>query len=408
MNESEKRAAELQLDACLAEYAGMAVRVDAGARLAARLHAESARQVRWRTALAATVLVGGSLVAWLVIRAIGPYGESSSAAQQGPVPQQDGVPADKAVTAEVDRLLTLFELPARRQEMWRELDARLPTHARVVMERLIAAEARAAGRPELLAAYGDLLRLLTPRMSSRRAEQQTVLIADYSENLVAEAVLGKGAAPAVLMREVFGVWDVEPLADGTLLLTEFSVSRVRQVNGAGEQLWAYEDLKNPYDADLLRNGHVLIADTFGDRVIEVDRAGKVVWSYADDVRPCDADRLGNGNTLIADFRAGRVLEVSPEGKVVWEVGGLQLIHDADRLLDGRTLVTLRDAKSVRELDTSGAVVWRLDDLQHPSDADRLPNGNTLVAENGRVREYDRDGNVVWETKVSWAVEACRR
>ena len=40
-------------------------------------------------------------------------------------------------------------------------------------------------------------------------------------------------------------------------------------------------------------------------------------------------------------------------------------------------------------------------------AQRLPNGNTLVAENTRVREFDRRGNEVWKKEMTWAVEVNR-
>jgi hypothetical protein len=49
----------------------------------------------------------------------------------------------------------------------------------------------------------------------------------------------------------------------------------------------------------------------------------------------------------------------------------------------------------------------LEGLSSPSDADRLPNGNTLVAENGAVREFDRQGRQCWVRVVGWAVEVNR-
>ena len=58
-------------------------------------------------------------------------------------------------------------------------------------------------------------------------------------------------------------------------------------------------------------------------------------------------------------------------------------------------------------DNAGEIVFEIADLTSPSDADRLPNGHTIVAEDGRVREFDRFGNQVWEYPVSWAVEVNR-
>ena len=83
------------------------------------------------------------------------------------------------------------------------------------------------------------------------------------------------------------------------------------------------------------------------------------------------------------------------------------VHDADRLPNGNTLITLRMDHKVIEVDPAGNVVFSIEGLDSPSDADRLPNGHTLVAENGKVREFDRQGKVVWERQVMWAVEVNR-
>lgn len=231
------------------------------------------------------------------------------------------------------------------------------------------------------------------------------LVADYSDNRVIE-IDDQGRIVFVL-EDVFGAWDAECLDNGNLLITEFSVSRVQEMNRKGEPVWVYEDLKNPYDADRLPNGNTLIADTFGSRIVEVNKAGEVVWEYAQDIRPFDCDRLANGNTLIADVIKDRVIEVNVDGEIVWEIKNLPNVHDADRLPNGNTLVTLRNKGSVLELDREGNVVWQLTGLSSPSDADRLPNGHTIVAENTRVREFDRRGNEVWKKDTSWAVEVNR-
>ena len=231
------------------------------------------------------------------------------------------------------------------------------------------------------------------------------LIADYSDNRIVE--VDEQGRVVFEMQEVYGAWDAECLDNGNLLITEFSVSRVQEVDRKGKQIWVFEDLKNPYDADRLPNGNTLIADTFASRVIEVNKEGKVVWTYAKEIRPFDCDRLPNGNTLIADVLKDRVIEVSPAGEVVWEAKGLPNAHDADRLPNGNTLVTLRNKGAVVEVDRDGKVVWELTGLSSPSDADRLPNGNTIVAENTRVREFDRRGNEVWKKEMTWAVEVNR-
>ncbi|MCA8965984.1 MAG: aryl-sulfate sulfotransferase, partial [Planctomycetes bacterium] len=120
-----------------------------------------------------------------------------------------------------------------------------------------------------------------------------------------------------------------------------------------------------------------------------------------------ADRLPNGNVLIADGEGSRVIEVTRDGEVVWEMDRVESAHDADRLPNGNTLITQRTKHQVIEVDRSGKIVFQITDLSSPSDADRLPNGHTLVAENGGVREFDRNGNQVAEIPAAWAVEVNR-
>ncbi|HEX6812611.1 MAG TPA: hypothetical protein VF384_13375 [Planctomycetota bacterium] len=321
------------------------------------------------------------------------------------VQQKDGAKRD----VEVDSVAgMLFKRP-------RALEADPTSYARIDLttgERLIgfladsSSEHLAVSVPLLGAAVVPLAQVVHMELNvGGGAMWGFTLIADYSDNRIVE-VDDQGRVVFVL-EEIFGAWDAECLDNGNLLITEFSVSRVQEVDRKGKQIWVFEDLKNPYDADRLPNGNTLIADTFASRVIEVDKEGKIVWSFAKDIRPFDCDRLANGNTLIADVLKDRVIEVNPSGEIVWELKNLLNTHDVDRLPNGNTLVTLRQKGCVLEFDRDGKVVFELQGLSSPSDADRLPNGNTIVAENTRVREFDRRGNVVWQKEMTWAVEVNR-
>ena len=231
-------------------------------------------------------------------------------------------------------------------------------------------------------------------------------IAEYAENRV--LLIDGDGKELERIDEVFGAWDVEPIDGNRLLVVEFAMSCVREIDRTTKQtVWKFDNLRNPYDADRLPNGNTLIADTFAERVIEVDPKGTIVWTFGKGIRPFDCDRLPNGNTLIADALKDRVIEVDPKGEVVWEVREMWFPHDADRLPNGNTLVTLRRQAEVVEIDPKGKVVWRIAGLNSPSDADRLPNGNTLVAECQQVREFDPAGKEVWKQDAVWAVEACR-
>ena len=229
--------------------------------------------------------------------------------------------------------------------------------------------------------------------------------ADYSQNRI--VAFDPRGREVFTLEKVYGAWDVEMLENGNLLLTEFALNRVLEMTRAGKEVWSYEELKNPYDADRLPNGNTLIADTFGERVVEVNPEGEVVWEFKGGIKPYDVNRLANGNTLIADGRRDRIIEINPAGEIVWELPNMPSVHDVDRLPNGNTLVTQRTLHRVIEVDRDGKIVSRIEDLSAPSDADRLPNGHTIVAENGRVREFDRRGNVVWEKEVAWAVEVNR-
>ncbi len=230
------------------------------------------------------------------------------------------------------------------------------------------------------------------------------LIADYSDNRIFE--VDDQGRETFALEEVYGAWDVECLDSGNLLITEFALNRVVEVTRDGEEVWSFEELRNPYDADRLPNGNTLIADTFGKRVVEVSPDKQIVWTF-EGVKPYDVDRLPNGNVLIADGEGSRVIEVSRDGEVVWEMDRVESAHDADRLPNGNTLITQRTKHQVIEVDRSGKIVFQITDLSSPSDADRLPNGHTLVAENGGVREFDRNGNQVAEIPAAWAVEVNR-
>lgn len=239
----------------------------------------------------------------------------------------------------------------------------------------------------------------------REALTTGLLICDYNQNRVFQ--LDKSGREVFAIEKIYGIWDAEKLANGNLLVTEFSASQVQEIDPKNDNkvVWSYDKLQNPYDADRLPNGNTLIADTFKKRVIEVDKKGEIVWKFDKNVHPYDADRLPNGNTLIADANNDRVIEVDKKGDIVWKLLKVPNVHDADRLPNGNTLVTIRTLNEVREVDKDGKTVARLKNLSSPSDADRLGNGCTMVAESGFVRVFSPSGKPVVKIKTPWAVEA---
>lgn len=182
-----------------------------------------------------------------------------------------------------------------------------------------------------------------------------------------------------------------------------------------------------HDVQLLPNGNILFHN--GATVHEVNRAKEVVWEYSS--KPKDGyagrvtvhafERLPNGLTMIAESGNQRLIEVDHDGKIVHEIpltvdkpsagsdtrlvrsvpgGGYLVAHEADG--------------KVREYDRSGKVVWQyaLDMNGLPASpgltghgvnvfsAKRLPNGNTLIGggNNNRVIEVDKSGKIVWSVE----------
>lgn len=131
-----------------------------------------------------------------------------------------------------------------------------------------------------------------------------------------------------------------------------------------------------HDASLLPNGNLLYQSSW-TRVTELDPQGKVVWEYDSatsngntgiplEVHACQ--RLEDGLTMISESGVGRIIEVDREGRLVHEI---KLVRDRPSKHS--------DTRLVR----------------------RTPAGTYLVAHenDGKVREYARDGKVVWEFEV---------
>lgn len=145
-------------------------------------------------------------------------------------------------------------------------------------------------------------------------------------------------------------------------------------------------------------------------VVEAD--GSVGWSWDNGAGAHDLHLLPNGNVLVPTAR-NAIVEVSPEQEIVWQWESMPLsddvdrveIHAFERLTNGLTMVAESGNRRLVEVDRNGIVQHAIP-LQvrepHPHKDTRLvrltPQGTYLVAHenDGVVREYDRDGTVVWE------------
>jgi len=185
-----------------------------------------------------------------------------------------------------------------------------------------------------------------------------------------------------------------------------------------------------HDLQGLENGHVLF-QVDGTRILEVDPfSGETVWSYDASVcnrRPGDGPvevhsfrRLEDGTTLIAESGPARLLFVDPAGEAVHVIPLYMERPDSHRDIrlvrptpEGTFLVAHEGDGAVREYDREGRIVWeyrvplfgREPAPGHGFEAWgnrvfaalRLPGGTTLITTgNGHgLLEVDREGRILW-------------
>ena len=185
-----------------------------------------------------------------------------------------------------------------------------------------------------------------------------------------------------------------------------------------------------HDIHVLANGHIMVQQGAA-AVVEIDpETKKVVWSYDSAKQNGNAGKrvevhafqpLADGRVMIAESGPARIIEVDRDGKLLKEVK-LKVEHPnahsdtrlARKLANGHYLVAHEADGHVREYEEEGNVVWDfavpLFDKQpkgghgpegfgnHTFAAVRLKNGNTLVATgNGHsVLEVTPKKEIVWK------------
>ena len=185
-----------------------------------------------------------------------------------------------------------------------------------------------------------------------------------------------------------------------------------------------------HDLHVLENGNIMVQQQM-KKVVEIDRSTKqVVWTY--DCSTANGNEgkrvevhafqpLENGHVMIAESGPARIIEVDREGKIHHEI---RLVVDhpnahtdtrlVRKIANGNYLVCHEGDGKIREYDDKGVIVWEYDVPMFGKEAKgghgpdafgnkafcalRLENGDTLIATgNGHsVIEVDHDKNVVWE------------
>lgn len=185
-----------------------------------------------------------------------------------------------------------------------------------------------------------------------------------------------------------------------------------------------------HDVHVLENGHILV-QRGAAAVAEIDpKTKQVVWSYDSAKQNGNAGKrvevhafqpLGDGKLMIAESGPARIIEIDREGKLLKEIK-LKVknpnAHSDTRLVrklkNGHYLVAHEADGAIREYDAEGEVVWEYDvplfDKARKGGhgpeafgnqafaAVRLANGNTLIATgNGHsVIEVTPAKDIIWK------------
>jgi outer membrane protein assembly factor BamB len=174
-----------------------------------------------------------------------------------------------------------------------------------------------------------------------------------------------------------------------------------------------KNLVLPLDAQLLDDDRVLIAEYHGNRVTERNtRTGEILWQRAV-ASPLVAQRLANGNTFVATPHD--LIEYDKDGQQVLNVSlspDNQYIMKAFKLASGEMVCMCADARMVR-YDAAGkersSFSIPLGQRLFGGRIQVLPSGRVLVPHNaeGKVREYDSSGKVMWEIPFEAPIAASR-
>ena len=203
-----------------------------------------------------------------------------------------------------------------------------------------------------------------------------------------------------------------------------------------------------HDLHLLPNGHLLLQDGWS-RIIQLDKSRTKVWEYdatkGDDTpRSLEVhafQRLPDGLTMVVESGPARIIEVDHAGQIqkkikltVQNPSTHADTRNARKTLAGTYLVAHERDGAIREYDSDGNVIWEFDvplfgrprKSGHGPEAFgnqvysavRLPNGNTLIGSgNGHsVLEVNPQKEIVWKIEqndlpgitLAWVTQVSRK
>lgn len=205
---------------------------------------------------------------------------------------------------------------------------------------------------------------------------------------------------------------VLPDRPGEVVVAEYQKQRITiRETKTNKIVWEKAVQGNPIGVQALPDGKILA--TLQNRIIEIDRATSTEKPLVN--RPNHdifrAKRTKSGD-LIYVTNAGTLIRIDQQGKILKQFQVPQipvLFGNIDILANGNVLIPDFQQGRIVEYDMNGNQVGQLI-TPWPSSAMRLPNGNTLVASQNtrRVSEFNRAGQVVWSHDVDGQVFNARR
>ncbi|QLH75807.1 aryl-sulfate sulfotransferase [Halosimplex rubrum] len=265
--------------------------------------------------------------------------------------------------------------------------------------------------------------------------------------------------------DVTWFYDVDPLDDGTLLVTGVTrdgTTVFKYDPATNSRVWTERlDADDTHDVDLINGDELLVAnmrnynettETNDDRIFVYNRTtGETVWEYrferiydrgdtsggsgsytGDWTHVNDIDKIDDGRYMASPRNMDEVVVINRSTKEVdlslGTPGNHSVIyeqHNPNYLdsEDGAPTILVADSENDRVVEyeyaggegrnASWERIWNLGvdgNLNWPRDADRLPSGNTLVTDslNHRVMEVTPEGEVVWEYYAPWGTYEAER
>jgi hypothetical protein len=181
-------------------------------------------------------------------------------------------------------------------------------------------------------------------------------------------------------------------------------------NSDGTILW--KDSRNTRDGWLLPDGHLLLTITKsaaypGGAALEIDRAGKTYFEHKGTQSEVNSvQKTPDGHYVLTEAGENpRLLEMDAAGKILVQFPLHCQNKDphmetrmARKLRNGHYLVPHLLDFAVREYNREGKVVWEAKTPNWPFSAIREPNGRTIVSctRGDMIVEVDKQGAIIWQ------------